>query len=55
MEFSPEDGSRSDIDFMIRVCETAVEAGATTINIPDTVGYGTPTDYGARINEWSRT
>ena len=49
IEFSPEDGSRSDIDFMIRVCQTAVEAGATTINIPDTVGYGTPTDYGARI------
>ncbi|MGI9648640.1 MAG: 2-isopropylmalate synthase [Acidimicrobiia bacterium] len=49
VEFSPEDGSRSDIDFMIRVCQTAVEAGATTINIPDTVGYGTPTDYGARI------
>ena len=49
VEFSPEDGSRSDIDFMIRVCRTAVEAGATTINIPDTVGYGTPTDYGARI------
>ncbi len=49
VEFSPEDGSRSDIDFMIRVCRAAVEAGATTINIPDTVGYGTPTDYGARI------
>jgi 2-isopropylmalate synthase len=49
IEFSPEDGSRSDIDFMIRVCQAAVEAGATTINIPDTVGYGTPTDYGARI------
>jgi 2-isopropylmalate synthase len=49
VEFSPEDGSRSDIDFMVRVCQTAVAAGATTINIPDTVGYGTPTDYGARI------
>ena len=49
VEFSPEDGSRSDIEFMIRVCQAAVEAGATTINIPDTVGYGTPTDYGARI------
>lgn len=49
IEFSPEDGSRSDIDFMVRVCQAAVAAGATTINIPDTVGYGTPTDYGARI------
>lgn len=49
VEFSPEDGSRSDIEFMIRVCQAAVTAGATTINIPDTVGYGTPTDYGARI------
>ncbi|MDH3539194.1 MAG: 2-isopropylmalate synthase [Acidimicrobiia bacterium] len=49
VEFSPEDGSRSDIDFMVRVCQAAVAAGATTINIPDTVGYGTPTDYGARI------
>lgn len=49
VEFSPEDGSRSEIDFMIRVCRAAVAAGATTINIPDTVGYGTPTDYGARI------
>ncbi len=51
IEFSPEDGSRSDMDFMLRVCRTAVEAGAGTINIPDTVGFATPSDYGARIKK----
>ena len=51
IEFSPEDGSRSDMDFMLKVCRTAVEAGATTINIPDTVGFATPADYGARIKK----
>ena len=49
VEYSPEDATRSDPDFVIAVCQTAVEAGATTINIPDTVGYATPSDYGELI------
>ncbi|HEY4606552.1 MAG TPA: 2-isopropylmalate synthase [Acidimicrobiia bacterium] len=49
VEYSPEDATRSDPDFVIAVCQTAVEAGATTINIPDTVGYATPSDYGDLI------
>jgi 2-isopropylmalate synthase len=47
VEFSPEDGSRADIDFLIEVLSVAIEAGATTINVPDTVGYATPAEYGA--------
>jgi len=42
VEFSAEDATRTDMDFLCRVVETAVEAGATTINLPDTVGYCTP-------------
>jgi 2-isopropylmalate synthase len=49
VEYSPEDATRSDADFVVAVCQAAVEAGATTINIPDTVGYATPADYGALI------
>ncbi|GIZ52454.1 2-isopropylmalate synthase [Noviherbaspirillum aridicola] len=49
VEFSPEDGSRSDVDFLCRVLETVIAEGATTINIPDTVGYGIPEQYGAMI------
>jgi 2-isopropylmalate synthase len=49
VQFSPEDATRSDPDFMIDVCKAAVEAGATTINIPDTVGYATPRDFGELI------
>jgi 2-isopropylmalate synthase len=45
VEFSPQDATRSDPDFMIEVCRRAVEAGATTINIPDTVGYATPPEF----------
>jgi 2-isopropylmalate synthase len=45
VEFSPQDATRSDPGFMIEVCRRAVEAGATTINIPDTVGYATPSDF----------
>ncbi|HJU51155.1 MAG TPA: 2-isopropylmalate synthase [Acidimicrobiia bacterium] len=45
VEFSPQDATRSDPDFMISVCRAAVEAGATTINIPDTVGFATPADF----------
>jgi 2-isopropylmalate synthase len=44
VEFSAEDATRSDRDFLCRVVEAAIEAGATTINLPDTVGYATPED-----------
>jgi len=47
VEFSLEDGSRSEFDFMCRITEAAIAAGATTINVPDTVGYGEPGEYGA--------
>ncbi|MDR2852445.1 MAG: 2-isopropylmalate synthase [Burkholderiaceae bacterium] len=46
VEFSTEDGSRSDIDFLCRVIEAVIKEGATTINIPDTVGYAIPELYG---------
>jgi len=46
VEFSLEDGSRSDFDFMCRITEAAIAAGASTINVPDTVGYGEPGEYG---------
>jgi 2-isopropylmalate synthase len=49
VEFSPEDGSRSDVDFMCEVLQTAVDNGATTLNIPDTVGYGIPEEYARLI------
>ncbi len=45
VEFSPEDATRSDVVFLCDVLQAAVEAGATTLNIPDTVGYTTPTEY----------
>jgi 2-isopropylmalate synthase len=50
VEYSPEDATRSDPDFVVAVCQAAVRAGATTINIPDTVGYATPADYGQLIS-----
>jgi 2-isopropylmalate synthase len=46
VEFSAEDASRSDRDFLCKVFEAAIEAGATTINIPDTVGYAIPMEFG---------
>jgi 2-isopropylmalate synthase len=49
VEFSPEDGSRSDVDFMCEVLQLAVDNGATTLNIPDTVGYGVPEEYARLI------
>ena len=49
VEFSPEDAARSELDFLCRVLEQAIAAGATTINIPDTVGYSLPSLYGALI------
>ncbi len=46
VEFSLEDGSRSEFEFMCRIIEATINAGAGTINIPDTVGYGEPNEYG---------
>jgi 2-isopropylmalate synthase len=51
VEFSPEDGFRSDREFMAEVITAAIEAGATTINVPDTVGYATPDEYAAMFTE----
>ena len=49
VEWSPEDGSRTEHDFLCRCVEAAINAGATTINIPDTVGYAVPEEFGALI------
>jgi 2-isopropylmalate synthase len=49
IEFSPEDASRTELDFLAEVVERAIEAGATTVNIPDTVGYAVPSQYAAAI------
>jgi len=49
VEFSPEDGSRTEPDFLVEVCRAVVAAGATTVNIPDTVGWAVPDQYGALI------
>src|SRR3970040_1389071 len=49
VEFSPEDAGRSDIDFLCRILERVIKAGATTINIPDTVGYTLPEHLGMLI------
>ena len=54
VEFSPEDGYRSDPDFLCRVLEAVIAEGATTINIPDTVGYAIPELYGAFIADLRR-
>lgn len=45
IEFSPEDAARTELDFLTEVVEAAIDAGATTVNIPDTVGYATPNHY----------
>lgn len=50
VEFSPEDGSRTEPEFLARVVEAAIEAGATTVNIPDTVGFAVPEQYAALIS-----
>ncbi len=49
VEFSPEDASRSDFGFMCEVLQVAADNGATTLNIPDTVGYGVPEEYAAKL------
>lgn len=50
IEFSAEDACRTDLDFLCRSLETAIKAGATTLNIPDTVGYMVPDEIAARIS-----
>src|SRR3954470_11494390 len=49
IEFSPEDAARTEPDFLCAVVEAAIDAGATTVNIPDTVGYATPSHFGGVI------
>ncbi|MEO1766222.1 2-isopropylmalate synthase [Thiobacter aerophilum] len=51
VEFSPEDAGRSELDFLCRVLEAVIDAGATTINIPDTVGYNLPHQFGELIRQ----
>ena len=51
VEFSPEDGSRTEPEFLIEVCKAVVAAGATTVNIPDTVGWAVPDQYAALIGQ----
>ncbi|MFV1983129.1 MAG: 2-isopropylmalate synthase [Thiohalomonadales bacterium] len=50
VEFSPEDAGRSEIDFLCRILEAVINAGATTLNIPDTVGYNVPEQFGSLIH-----
>jgi len=49
VEFSPEDAGRSELDFLCRIIEAVIDAGASTINIPDTVGYNLPSQFGSLI------
>jgi 2-isopropylmalate synthase len=49
IEFSAEDASRTDVDYLLKVYEAVVEAGASTVNIPDTVGYAIPAEFGALV------
>jgi len=51
VEFSAEDAGRTDIDFLCKVCHVAVDAGATVLNLPDTVGYAVPEEYGAMFTK----
>ena len=55
VEFSPEDASRTELDFLSEVVERAIEAGATTVNIPDTVGYAVPTHYADIMRHLKKT
>ena len=55
VEFSPEDAARTELDFLAEVVEKAVEAGATTLNIPDTVGYAVPSHYASIIRHLKKT
>jgi 2-isopropylmalate synthase len=51
VEFSAEDAGRTDIGFLCQVCQVAVDAGATVLNLPDTVGYAVPEEYGAMFEQ----
>ncbi len=51
IEFSPEDSARTGKEFLFKIIEAAISAGATTINVPDTVGYSNPDEFGGLINE----
>src|SRR5215475_14218264 len=51
VEFSAEDAGRTDIDYLCQVCKVAVDAGATVLNLPDTVGYAVPEEYGAMFTK----
>ncbi len=51
VEFSAEDAGRTDIDYLCQVCKTAVDAGATILNLPDTVGYAVPEEYGVMFRK----
>jgi 2-isopropylmalate synthase len=51
VEFSAEDAGRTDIEFLCEVCRVAIEAGATILNLPDTVGYAVPEEYGAMFTK----
>ncbi len=55
VEFSCEDASRSEFDFLCRIVEAVIAAGARTINLPDTVGYGEPGEYGSRVSRLMNT
>ena len=55
VEFSPEDAARTELDFLAEVVEKAIEAGATTLNIPDTVGYAVPSHYASVIRHLKKT
>ena len=54
VEFSPEDAGRSELDFLCRIIEAVIAAGATTVNIPDTVGYSIPTQFGGNYRQYYR-
>ena len=51
VEFSPEDAGRSETDFLCRIIEAVIKAGARTVNIPDTVGYNVPQQFGGLIKQ----
>lgn len=55
VEFSPEDAARTELDFLSEVVENAITAGATTLNIPDTVGYAVPSHYASVIRHLKKT
>ena len=55
IEFSAEDAARTELDFLAEIVERVIEAGATTVNIPDTVGYAVPEQYAAAIRHLKRT